>query len=188
MGRPSVRQRILDAVSALLKDEGAAALTTRAVAQRAGVTEASIFNNFGNKAGLLRALVEEALPQYAELRQRLEAAPEPGLEDWLVEVFLAARAFFAALLPLAGAALATPVAGPAGEPELFFGHRALVKRLRQFRNAGTLDPAVDIPAFALLLLGAAMHAAMTGLTLGRSALGGGNRQLARRLVQSLLRT
>lgn len=187
MARPSVRQCILEAAAALLKAEGAGALTTRGVAQRAGVTEVSVFNNFGNKAGLVRALIEEALPQYAELARCLEAPAEAGLAAWLLDVFPAAQAFFAAMLPLAGPALAMPAAGAAEEAEFFFGHRALVKRLQQFRRAGELDAEADIPALALLFLGAALHAAMTELTLGRTALGGGDRRLAKRLVQSLLR-
>lgn len=185
MARPSVRQRILEAAAALLK-EGSGALTTRGVAQRAGVTEVSLFNNFGNKAGLVRALIEEALPQYAELARCLQAPAEEGLEAWLVDVFPAAQAFFAALLPLVGPAMVMPAAGER-EAEFFFGHRALVKRLQQFRRAGSLDADIDIPVFALLFLGAALHAAMTDLTLGRNALGGGDRRLARRVVQSLLR-
>jgi AcrR family transcriptional regulator len=185
MARPRVRQRILEAALALLKTGGAAALTTRAVAQRAEVTEVSIFNNFGSKAGLLWALIEEVLPQYTALRERLAAPATPDVEAWLVEVFLAARAFFAAILPLAGPALAAPTLTAEGESGFFFGHQALVKRLRQFRRASLVAPGADIPAIALLLLGAAMHAAVTELTLGRTALGGGDRRLAKRLVASL---
>ena len=41
MGRPRVRNRILDAARNLLEAEGLPGLTTRAVALHAGVTEAS---------------------------------------------------------------------------------------------------------------------------------------------------
>uniref|UniRef100_UPI0010F87093 TetR/AcrR family transcriptional regulator n=1 Tax=Pseudomonas sp. 2FE TaxID=2502190 RepID=UPI0010F87093 len=107
MARPPARQRLLDAAAALLAEQGPSALTTRAVAARAGVTEASLFNNFGNKACLLRALLQEGSAEYPAFIAALAAPAEP-LEGWLAEVFSRARAWFRRVLPLSGQVLGEP--------------------------------------------------------------------------------
>lgn len=50
--------RILTAASELFADRGYANTTTRAIAERAGVNEVTVFRRFENKAGVLRALGE----------------------------------------------------------------------------------------------------------------------------------
>lgn len=50
--------RVLDAAAELFAERGYAATTTRAVAERAGVNEVTLFRHFQSKAGLLRALAE----------------------------------------------------------------------------------------------------------------------------------
>jgi PhnB protein len=72
-GRPPSggREAILDATLALLRERGVARLTTRDVAERAGVSEASVYYHYTDKAGLLRAVFEAGLPP-------LEAFEEVG--------------------------------------------------------------------------------------------------------------
>src|SRR5919205_227034 len=72
-GRPPSggREAILDATLALLRERGVARLTTRAVAERAGVSEASVYYHYTDKAGLLRAVFECGL-------QRLQRAALDG--------------------------------------------------------------------------------------------------------------
>ena len=103
MARPRVRERLLDAAHGLLCDEGVAALTTRGVASRAGTTEASVFNNFGDKAGLLRALVGERLPERLVVEQCIEQDNGAEMELWLCQVYLSAEAFYAEVVPLMAA-------------------------------------------------------------------------------------
>lgn len=50
--------RILDAAAELIATHGYAATTTRAIAERAGVNEVTLFRRFGNKLGVLEALGE----------------------------------------------------------------------------------------------------------------------------------
>jgi len=50
--------KILDAAADLFATHGYAATTTRAVAERAGVNEVTLFRRFDNKLGILRALGE----------------------------------------------------------------------------------------------------------------------------------
>jgi AcrR family transcriptional regulator len=62
-GRPPSggREEILRATHDLLRERGMAKLTTREVAQRAGVSEGSVFYHFEDRFGLLRAVFERSL-------------------------------------------------------------------------------------------------------------------------------
>lgn len=51
-------RRILDAAAEIIVEEGLAALSTRSVAERAGVPVASLYQYFGDKDEILLALVE----------------------------------------------------------------------------------------------------------------------------------
>lgn len=72
--------RILDACAAVLDETGYDGLTTRAVAQRAGVPIGSVYRFFGNKRALTDALAHRNLDAYAER----VAARVTGIEhgDW----------------------------------------------------------------------------------------------------------
>jgi AcrR family transcriptional regulator len=62
-GRPPSggREGILRATRDLLRERGMAKLTTRAVAERAGVSEGSVFYHFEDRFGLLKAVFERSL-------------------------------------------------------------------------------------------------------------------------------
>lgn len=51
--------RILDATINIIREKGLKAATTRAIARNAGVNEVTIFRNFGNKEGIIKALLEK---------------------------------------------------------------------------------------------------------------------------------
>ncbi|PZE76170.1 TetR family transcriptional regulator [Curtobacterium sp. MCBD17_019] len=63
--RLDVRMRIVTAAAELLRDEGAVAVTTRAVAERAGVQAPTIYRLFGDKDGLLDAVAEHAMTTFS---------------------------------------------------------------------------------------------------------------------------
>jgi AcrR family transcriptional regulator len=74
--------RILDACADLLDEVGYDALSTRAVAQRAGVPIGSVYRFFGNKRAMADALAQRNLERYAErVTQRLQ---ETGGGGWRV--------------------------------------------------------------------------------------------------------
>jgi AcrR family transcriptional regulator len=62
-GRPPSggREEILRATHELLRERGMAKLTTREVAERAGVSEGSVFYHFEDRFGLLKAVFERSL-------------------------------------------------------------------------------------------------------------------------------
>ncbi|MFI9807062.1 TetR family transcriptional regulator [Streptomyces sp. NPDC052301] len=67
--------RILDACAELLDEVGYDALSTRAVAQRAGVPIGSVYRFFGNKRQMADALAQRNLERYVEqVTERLKAA------------------------------------------------------------------------------------------------------------------
>jgi AcrR family transcriptional regulator len=56
--RADTRARIIDAAARLLQEQGPAAVTTRGVAEAAGVQAPAIYRLFGDKDGLLEAVAE----------------------------------------------------------------------------------------------------------------------------------
>ncbi|MEU0796228.1 TetR/AcrR family transcriptional regulator [Amycolatopsis sp. NPDC005961] len=75
--RPDVRSGIIAAAAELLREGGARAMTTRAVAQAAGVQPPTIFRLFGDKDGLLQAVAEHVMAEYAAVKA-VRAAGEDG--------------------------------------------------------------------------------------------------------------
>ncbi|MEV6767876.1 helix-turn-helix domain-containing protein [Nocardia sp. NPDC051030] len=61
------RQLLLDATEALVKEQGVCAVTMDAVAKRAGVGKGTVFRRFGNRAGLMLALLDQS-------EQKMQAA------------------------------------------------------------------------------------------------------------------
>lgn len=71
--------RILDACAALLDEVGYDALSTRAVALRAGVPIGSVYRFFGNKRAMADALAERNLDLFSErVAERLRGTREGG--------------------------------------------------------------------------------------------------------------
>jgi AcrR family transcriptional regulator len=70
---PELRQRVLAAAIELLAREGAGALTARAVAQAAQTSTPAVYELFGDKGGLVRAVFFEG---FRRLHERLDAIPE----------------------------------------------------------------------------------------------------------------
>lgn len=55
--------RIVDAAAQLFAERGYQATTTRQLAERAGVNEVSVFRGFGNKQGVLAAVVQRSVAE-----------------------------------------------------------------------------------------------------------------------------
>lgn len=79
------RARIISAAAALLASGGTAAATTRAVAAAASVQAPTIYRLFGDKEGLLDAVVEDAFFAYIEKKRRRALTDDPIADfrrDW----------------------------------------------------------------------------------------------------------
>ncbi len=81
-----LRRALLDAALQVLTEEGLAGLTLRAVARRAGVSEAAPYHHFASKAALVEALVRETLDQLAQALQKAIQVTEGTPLDRLVAV------------------------------------------------------------------------------------------------------
>jgi len=71
--RAGTRSRVVDAAAALLRTGGPAAVTTRGVAEAAGVQAPTIYRLFGDKDGLLDAVAEHVM--------RAHVAAKAGVVD-----------------------------------------------------------------------------------------------------------
>ncbi len=84
-----VRTTIVDAASVLLRSEGARAVTTRAVAQAAGVQAPTIYRLFGDKDGLIDAVAEHVMTTYVAEKAATAALADPVADlraAWYVHV------------------------------------------------------------------------------------------------------
>ncbi|MEW1956475.1 TetR/AcrR family transcriptional regulator [Kineococcus sp. NPDC059986] len=80
--RGGVRLRLIRVAASLLADQGSAAVTTRAVAQAAGMQAPAIYRLFGDKDGLLEAVAEHVMDTYvAEKSAHVEATESDPVED-----------------------------------------------------------------------------------------------------------
>ncbi|MGI5374258.1 TetR family transcriptional regulator [Streptomyces sp. CA-251387] len=87
--------RILDACADLLDEVGYDDLSTRAVAQRAGVPIGSVYRFFGNKRQMADALAQRNLERYtARIAERLKGAEDGGWRvamDAVLDEYLAMK-------------------------------------------------------------------------------------------------
>ncbi|MEW2099240.1 MULTISPECIES: TetR/AcrR family transcriptional regulator [Streptomyces] len=110
--------RILDAGAALLDEAGYELLSTRAVADRAGVPIGSVYRFFPNKRALVDALAERNLEVYAgRVVARLEGIPE---REWRAAIDAVLDEYLAMKRSVPGFALVdfgppVPTPGPLDE-------------------------------------------------------------------------
>ncbi|WP_224249552.1 TetR/AcrR family transcriptional regulator [Hyalangium gracile] len=77
---PDVRARIIAAAAELISAGGPDAATTRAVAAAAGVQAPTIYRLFGDKRGLLTAVIEHVMKSYVSKKAARKPHPDP-LQD-----------------------------------------------------------------------------------------------------------
>lgn len=70
------RERLLDAAAALLASEGPA-VSTRAICEAAGVTAPTLYHYFGDRDGLLAAVVTHGFTAYLDAKRTLESSGDP---------------------------------------------------------------------------------------------------------------
>jgi AcrR family transcriptional regulator len=80
--RSAVRARIVDAAARLLGEGGPVAVTTRGVAEAAGVQAPAIYRLFGDKDGLLEAVAEHVMATFVSTKATvLEAAAADAVDS-----------------------------------------------------------------------------------------------------------
>lgn len=106
---PLMRERILDAALACMRETGVRGATTKAIARHAGVAEGSIYNHFANRSELIVAAFRRATQGVREhavgLRERVG---EETVETNLVRLMEEAIEFLGEILPVAGSVMGDP--------------------------------------------------------------------------------
>lgn len=158
-GRPPSggREAILAATLTLLREQGVARFTTREVAARAGVSEASIFYHYGDRAGLLHAVFAEGLRPLEALNERGDDKVDSN--DVLGQVAAAIEVFLDQALPVMMAAqadidLRNAMAAYMTERDLgpHRGVEFVTTILANQQRLGRIDADVDVEATALMLV------------------------------------
>ncbi len=157
--RSDTRSKIVDVAARLLREQGPAAVTTRGVAEGAGVQAPAIYRLFGDKDGLLDAVAEHVMATYvaakAAIVEEASARDVDPIEDlwagWQMYIdFGIANPALYALLSDPGRARRSPAAQ--------LGKRVLESRVHRVALTGRLQVseqrAVDL-----------IHAAGTGAVL-----------------------
>lgn len=139
----SSRDHILDAAAALFAEHGYAATTTRAIAERAGIRQASLYYHFAGKDEILLELLEASVRPSLDFAARVEHEVDAA----------------AALYALAAFDVGTLLASPHNIGSLYLAHEVDEPRFVAFqqhraelqaayvRLAGAVQPNED-PAFS----------------------------------------
>lgn len=158
-GRPPSggREAILEATLELLCERGIANLTSRDIAARAGVSDASVYYHFGDRAGLLRAVFEHGMPPL-QFMTELDRE-QTGRREVLTMALEALEKFFDAIVPIIHAAqsdreLGEDLAAHIEEHDLgpHEGVKLLGDYLRAEQQAGRANPEADADAIALMII------------------------------------
>jgi AcrR family transcriptional regulator len=76
--RQEARRSILDATEVLLVEAGGDAFSIRGLAQRCGYSAPTIYHYFGDKDGLIDALLEERFATLLEALEGVDRSPDPA--------------------------------------------------------------------------------------------------------------
>ncbi len=165
-GRPPSggREAIVEAALAVLREQGIANLTSREVAARAGVSDASVYYHFGDRAGLLQAVFEQGMKPLMFMAGLDQKELEPSA---VIKAALAAlEQFFDDVLPVLLAAQADPdlrstLAAFVDANDLgpHKGVKLLGSYLRAQQEAGRVRADADVDAIALLIIDVAFSRA-----------------------------
>lgn len=80
-GRSDARAKIVDVAARLLREDGPTAVTTRRVAEAAGVQAPAIYRLFGDKDGLLEAVAEHVMAAHVSAKAAIvEAAAADDID------------------------------------------------------------------------------------------------------------
>ncbi|HWD01001.1 MAG TPA: TetR family transcriptional regulator [Amycolatopsis sp.] len=160
------RQDLVAAAADVMREQGYAHATTKAIAKAAGYSEALLYKHFKDKTELFLAVLEEELPALGPTIDRLKAhAADASLEENLTELARTALEFYRASFPISVSIFSSR--------ELLRTHRAALDDghgpdqpitfvagyLRAEAALGRIPDTTDFDGAARLLLGACFQQA-----------------------------
>ncbi|WP_148254260.1 TetR/AcrR family transcriptional regulator [Aidingimonas lacisalsi] len=154
------RAKLTSAARRAFAEKGFAAASMDELTADVGLTRGALYHNFGDKKGLLAAVVAQIDGEMAKRAQEVGAATE---DDW--EGLLAEGAAYIEMALDPEVQRIVLLDGPAflGDPSQWPSQNACLQRTRQAVTSliakGTLKP-IDVDAMAHLLNGAALNAAL----------------------------
>jgi AcrR family transcriptional regulator len=135
--RAELRAKVVDHAAALLRDHGPSAVTTRRVAEAAGIQAPTIYRLFGDKDGLLDAVAEHVMTSWVTAKAADAEAAESAGVDALADL----RAGWSAQIAfgLANPALMTLLSDPTRRsPAARAGGAVLAARVHRLAAEGRL--------------------------------------------------
>jgi AcrR family transcriptional regulator len=154
------RARLIRAARAAFAEKGYAAASMDELTEAAGLTRGALYHNFGDKKGLLQAVIAQLdAEMVAKARVARERAPTPWLgflDEGVAYIELALEPEIQRIVLLDGPAVL-------GDPSRWPGQTACLRTttetIQALVEAGTVKP-VDAEAAARLINGAALNAAL----------------------------
>lgn len=191
---PPTRRIILDAAEEVIRRRGMGGATTRAIAERAGCAEGTIYRHFPDKDTLLCELVRSSFPAFHELLSSLPDRAGTGtVRETLEKIGINALAFFRHVIPL--------VAGPLGDHDLLLQQRrfflethtgplvtfaTVASYLTREQELGRISASASPPHVTRLLLGASFGEAFVEAVMGDQAALGSDTDFVAGAVAALL--
>ena len=188
------REEILAAAARIMRTEGYARATTKAIAAEAGYSEAALYKHFADKTEIFLSVLAEEMPGLSVLIGRMEErAGEGTVQANLEEVASTAIAFYTESFPVAMSLFSTATLLAAHRDrvrELGAGPRAPLDGIARYldaeRRLGRISANADPMAVASLLLGACFQQAFLAAFAGETPSASVRAELAGRLVAALL--
>lgn len=153
------RRALLDAAAEVIACRGVEGASTREIYTRAGVKAPTLYHHFGDKQGLLDAVVTDAFERYLARKRALRATGDAAVDvrkGWDAHVAFARAnpALYRLMWPQGQTEL--PTAAAESARELYEGFTELAKQ-------GKLRPGVT-PRHAVRVLRAALHGVTAAIT------------------------
>ena len=154
------RAKLIQAARKAFAAKGYAAASMDELTAEVGLTRGALYHNFGDKRGLLRAVIDQL---DVEMLARMQAANDQAETLWLgflaeniAYIEMALEPEIQRIMLLDGPAV---LGDPAGWPSQTACLRRVTGTIQALIDEGTLKP-VDAEAAALLLNGAALNASL----------------------------
>jgi AcrR family transcriptional regulator len=150
------RSQIIDAAARLLAEHGVAGTSTRAICAAAGITAPTLYHHFGDKDGLLEAVVADGWARYLRTKRDRKPDADPVAElkrGWDEHVA------FGVSNPTLYALMFPAVSQPELPAPVRESYAVLLERLEAIELAGRLRPGVTKE-----LAAGAVWAAVYGVT------------------------